>query len=169
MGAEDDHDYRWVHRFIPFEEIVNPPSCDAQAQPMELQGLVRNPVNLHNTVVTITYPNGTVLEAILLSHEEDEIRATSPDCDDVLIFTRIRSTWISEDLEPVAIAFAWQRRGASHVPAEDECVCPKGLAARLIASLLNGCEPDGAAEDTFHVFSPEGNRVAIRRSELHPM
>jgi hypothetical protein len=119
--------------------------------------------------MTITYPNGTVLEAILLSLEEGEIRATAPDCDDVLIFTRIRSAWISEDLEPVAISFAWQRRGASRVPAEDQCVCPKGLATRLIASLVNGCEPHRAAEDTIHVFSPEGTRLAIRRGELRSM
>jgi len=35
--------------------------------------------------MTIIYPNGPVLEAILLSHEENQIRATAPGCDDVLL------------------------------------------------------------------------------------
>jgi hypothetical protein len=46
--------------------------------------------------MTITYPNGTVLEAIMLSHEENEIRAIAAGCGDVLAFTRIHGTWISE-------------------------------------------------------------------------
>ena len=104
--------------------------------------------------MTIIYPNGPVLEAILLSHEENQIRATAPGCDDVLVFNRIHDTWISEGLEPVIMEFAWQRRGASTmVPAEDECVCPRELAARLISTLRNGCEPDKAAEGTLFVFS----------------
>lgn len=115
-------------------------------------------------LMTITHSNGTVLEAILLSREENEIRATVPDCDDVLMFTRIHGAWISEDLEPVAIGFAWQRRGTSYVPGEDECVCAKGLAAHLISTLLSGCEPDRAPEGAFHVFSADGNCVAIRPS-----
>jgi len=116
--------------------------------------------------MTITYPNGTSLEAILLSHEGDEIRAAAPGCGDARLFTRIHGTWISEELEPVAIEFAWQRRGASQVPAEGEWVCPKELAAHLISTLLNGCAPDQTAEEPLFVFSPEGNRVAIPRSEL---
>ena len=119
--------------------------------------------------MTVPYPNGTVLEAILLSHEENDIRAIAPGCDDALLFTRIHGTWISEELEPVAIEYAWQGRGASQVPTEDDCVCPKGLAARLVSTLLSGYEPDKAAEDTLFVFSPEGNRVAVHRSELQLM
>jgi hypothetical protein len=136
---------------------------------MELQGLVRNSFSSHNQFMTITYPTGTVLEAILLSHEEDEIRATAPDCDDVLTFTRIRSAWVSEDLEPVAIEFAWQRSARSRVPAEEECVCSKALAAHLISTLLNGCEPDQPAEHAPYAFIPAGNPFAIGRSELQPM
>ena len=119
--------------------------------------------------MTITYPNGTVVEAILLSHEGDEIRAAAPGCNDVVLFTRIHSTWVSEDLEPVAIEYAWQRCGTPQVPAEDECICPKGLAARLISTLLTGCEPDEVAKDTLFIFGPQGNRVAVHRSELQLM
>ena len=119
--------------------------------------------------MTIAYPNGTVLEAILLSHQEDELRAGAPACDDVLAFTRVHGTWISEDGEPVTIKFEWQRRPASPVYSEDDCVCPKALAARLISILVGGCEWDEAAGKTFYVFSPEGNRVCIHRSDLNVM
>jgi len=124
---------------------------------------------VHNAIVTITYPDGTVLEAIVLAHEENEIRAIATGCDDALAFTRIHGTWISEEIEPVTIEFAWQRRGASPVASEDDCVCPKTLAARLIQSLFRGCEPKEAGSDALYVFSPEGSRVAIHRTELRPL
>src|SRR5437660_1418878 len=117
--------------------------------------------------MTITYSNGTVLEAILASHQENEIRAIVPACDDVLTLNRIHGAWISEDLEPVAIAFAWQRCGAPQVPAENECICPTALAAHLISTLLNGCEPDEAADDALFGFDPEGIGAAIRRTVVH--
>src|ERR1035438_8604113 len=97
---------------------------------MERQGLVRAWSGAHNAIVTITYPNGIILEAIVLSHEENEIRAIVASCDDVLAFTRIHGTWISEEIEPVAIEFAWQRRGISPTPSLAACICPKTLAAR---------------------------------------
>jgi hypothetical protein len=133
---------------------------------MERQGLVCPGPGAHNAVVTITYPDGTALEAIVLSHEENEIRAIAAGCDDVLAFTRIHGTWISEEIEPVAIEFAWQRRQKSPVTSEDDCVCPKELAARLIQSLFRGCEPKEAGSDALYMFSAEGNRVAISLSEL---
>ena len=111
--------------------------------------------------MTITYLNGTLLEAVVLSHEENAIRAIAAGCDDVLVFTRVHGTWISEELEPVAIEFAWQRRGSSPASVESTCICPKTLAARLIQSLLRGCEPMAAEPETLYVFSPEGKRVPI--------
>ena len=59
---------------------------------LERQGLVCAYPVAHNAVVTITYLDGTVLEAIALSHEHDEIRAIVAGCDDVLAFTRIHGT-----------------------------------------------------------------------------
>ena len=133
---------------------------------LERQGLVCAYPVAHNAVVTITYLDGTVLEAIALSHEHDEIRAIVAGCDDVLAFTRIHGTWISEEIEPVTIEFAWQRRGASPTPDLAACICPKTLAARLIQSLFRGCEPVVAEPETLCVFSPEGKRVPISISEL---
>ena len=116
--------------------------------------------------MTITYPDGTVLQAIVLSHEEHAIRAAAAGCDDVLAFTRIHGTWISEEIEPVTIEFDWQRRRTSPAISEDDCVCSKELATRLIESLFRGCEPKEAGSDALYVFSAEGNRVAVRLSEL---
>src|ERR1035437_10463505 len=133
---------------------------------MERQGLVRAWSWAHNAIVTITYHNGIILQAIVLSHEENETRAIVAGCDDVLAFTRIHGPWISEEIEPVAIEFAWQRRGTSPTPDLAACICPKTLAARLIQSLFRGCEPVVAEPETLCVFSPEGKRVPISISEL---
>src|ERR1017187_8040738 len=94
------------------------------------------------------------------NREEHEIRAAAAGCDDVLVFTRIQGTWISEELEPVTFEFEWQRRVASPAWSEDEYVCPKKLAERLISMLLGSDEPDQADADRLYVFSPEGDRVA---------
>ena len=115
--------------------------------------------------MTITYPNGAVLHAIVLTREEQRIRAIAPGHDDVLAFTSIRGTWITEDLEPVTIESDWQRREPPTVPAPDECICPKDLAARLIRTLFAGCEPPA---DTVPAFNPGGNCVSTDRAELPP-
>lgn len=78
------------------------------------------------------------------SHEESEIRTIPTSGGDVLAFTLIHGTWISEEIEPVAIEFAWQRRRASPVTSEGDCVCPKELAARLIQTLFAGGEQKGS-------------------------
>ena len=116
--------------------------------------------------MTITYPNGKVLQAIVLSHDENEIRASAPGCDDVLAFTCVEGIWISEDGQPVTIAFTWQRRPTPPSFSDPDFICPKQLAARLIGSLLWGLEPDKAVENTFFVFKPQGARVALQASEL---
>ena len=97
---------------------------------------------MHNAIVTITCPHGTVLEARLLSQQDNEIRAVAAGCDDTLVFTRFHSTWISEELDPVVIQFAWQRCRPAAATSEDHCVCSKELANRLVQSLLLGCEPE---------------------------
>ena len=91
--------------------------------------------------MTITYPNGAVFETVVLSHENDEVRAIAAGCDEVMVFTRIHGTWISEELEPVEIQFAWECRPASRPVAESDCICSKDLAAHLIQKLFSGCEP----------------------------
>ncbi len=116
--------------------------------------------------MTITDPNGTVRQATVLAHGENEIRAVTADSDDVLVLRRVHGTWISEDLEPVVLQFEWQRGGAPHVPSEGDCVCPKELAAHLIQTLHSGSEGRESAVEDVYVFSREGVRVKIDPSEF---
>jgi hypothetical protein len=48
--------------------------------------------------MTITYANGTVRKAIMLSHKQDEIRAVTSASDDAQILRRVEDTWFSEGL-----------------------------------------------------------------------
>jgi hypothetical protein len=131
---------------------------------MEPQGLVGAATSRQHEIVTISYPNGTVLQAVVLSHDEHEIRAYASGCDDILAFTRIRDTWISEEIDPVTMTFEWQRTRRAPVPSEDHCVCPKDLAARLVQSLFAGQDHESVS-DTICVFEPEESG---RRTELRP-
>jgi hypothetical protein len=118
--------------------------------------------------VTITYPDGIVLKATVLSHHQHELRAIAAGCDDVLAFNCNHGTWISEELEPVTIEFGWLRPGAHAAWSEDDCVCPKELATRLIQTLFGAGELDPATGETIYVFSPEGSHVANFRTEQQP-
>jgi hypothetical protein len=129
-------------------------------------GLVRAWGWGHNSIVTITYPNGTVVKAIVLTHEEHEIRAVATSCDDVLAFTRIHGTWISEKIEPVAIEFGWEGKHEAPAPCEDDYICPKELAARLIQKLFAGTDGEDAGLDGTCGYGPEESRVASDRTEL---
>jgi len=120
----------------------------------------------HNAIVTITYSGGTVLQAVLLSHEEHEIRAIAAGCEDVLTFTCIGGTWVSEENEPVGIRFAWQGGRAAPIAPEAEYICPKELADHLITTMLHPPGPDGVDAKDLYVFSKEGTRVPIRPTEL---
>ena len=120
----------------------------------------------HNAVVTINYPNGTVLKAIVLSHDEHEIRAIIPGGGDAFAFTCIHDTWISDGLEPVTMEFEWQCRVETHVPTIDDCICPKELAVRLISALLSGDNVVEADKDASCVQNLQGAGVVIPRTEL---
>ena len=119
----------------------------------------------HNQFMTITYANGKVSKALVLSHEEDEIRTIAAGSDDIMTFTRVQGTWFSEEIVPVAIEFEGQRGGALPAPSVEGCICPKELAAYLIQTLFAGCEEEEAS-GMLYVFNPQLNRVAIRQSDL---
>ena len=116
--------------------------------------------------MTITYSNGTVLEAIVLAHEEEGLRVAVAGDGDVRTFRRIHGVWISEECEPVTVEFAWERHGTANVPDEADCICPKKLASRLISMLLAGTDKDDPLQDALYVLSAEGNRVRINQSML---
>jgi hypothetical protein len=130
-------------------------------------GLAHVRLQAQTLIVTITYSDGSILTATLLSHSQDEIRAIVPGGEDALEFRRVHGAWISEGLEPVTIGFEWQRCPAAPItPSVDECICSKGLAARLIQTLLAGNEP--ATADPLYVFTSEGDRELIGLSQLRP-
>ena len=116
--------------------------------------------------MTITYPDGTVRNALVLSHKDLEIRAIAAGGDDVMVFTRLQDTWFSEDLEEVTFEFEWQHRVAPPAGSEDEFVCPKELAERLLSLLFGNGDPDPSDADRLHVLGPEGTRIAIHRTDL---
>jgi hypothetical protein len=96
--------------------------------------------------MTINYPDGTTLKALLLMHGNDTLQAAVPGDDDARTFTIANGTWITEECEPVTIEFAWQRREKAQVPNETECVCPTDLASRLISALHAGTKGDRLIE-----------------------
>lgn len=92
----------------------------------------------------IRYANGEALEAILLSATDTTVRVAIEGCEDSLDFTRIHGVWVSDDCEPVQVEFSWARQRTAPQVAEDDCVCSRKLAARLI-HMLHAGDRDGAS------------------------
>jgi hypothetical protein len=86
----------------------------------------------------IRYADGTTVEAILVSRNGNTMRVVMRGSDDVAEFTGWNGTWVAEDCEPVTIEFEWQRQALSQPVTEDDCVCPRELASRLIHLLFSG-------------------------------
>jgi hypothetical protein len=85
------------------------------------------------TPMTITYPDGRVLEALLLLRGNATLRAAVPGHDDVCVFTLVNGKWMSERGEAVKIEFAWDRKTNADTPTEAECICSQELASRILA------------------------------------
>ena len=77
--------------------------------------------------------DGTIWEALLLSHTKDNLRAAVAGCNDALTFTFIHDTWLSEEWEPVRIDFAWGRTGTVDVPSESDFICSKDLSLQCLS------------------------------------
>lgn len=120
--------------------------------------------------MTFAYSNGTVHQAVVLSHEKDELRAVAPGGEDVLVFSRICGAWITDELDPVTITFAWERRVIALPPSEADCICHKESAADLIQSLLRGDEGNEDEANTLCACTSRGNRTTtnrIKRGNAH--
>jgi hypothetical protein len=117
--------------------------------------------------VKIIYKNGTAVDAILLSRQGDTLRAAIRGDEDVREFTRLSDGWVTEEFEPVVLEFEWQRNPAAEVPAEEDCICPKELAAKLLAKLRGGAEQPGAAVVKVYVFLADGTRKRICLDQLN--
>ena len=120
--------------------------------------------------MTITYPDGTILEAMALAHQQNELRVAVAGEGDVRTLRRLRGTWISEEFEPVRVEFAWERVEAAKVPDELDCLCPASLASRLISMVLAdaGEDEDESLEDTVCVLPGDRQRARINPSSLVP-
>ena len=117
--------------------------------------------------MTIRYPDGTVVNALLLSRGNDTLRAVAPHDADVRTFTLRSGSWLSENCEPVTLEFNWEHNQQSAIPEETECTCSKPLARKLISMLFAGSEMDSVTDNMVYVFSADGNRVRIQKSQLH--
>lgn len=80
-----------------------------------------------------------------MSRTETTLRAAIEGADDVVEFSNIHGAWVSEDCEPVTIVFAWQRVNFKKAVSEDDCICSRELASRLIRLLVS---PDSLAGET---------------------
>jgi hypothetical protein len=87
--------------------------------------------------MTITFPDGTSVQAILLCRNEDSLRAVVPGEEDTLAFQFVNGTWVSECSEPVTIEFEWQRNKYESAVTEADCVCSKLVAAKLVEDLYS--------------------------------
>ena len=110
--------------------------------------------------VTITYPNGSRVQAMLLSRNADTLRVAVQGDSDSREFYCAGGVWVSEDCETVTIEFEWERL-APPVPSIDDCICSPEVAGRLMAQLLN---PEGdQLEDMLYVLSAETLRSGARQ------
>jgi hypothetical protein len=112
----------------------------------------------------ITYQDGTVLDAMLLSRGSNFLRLAVSGEDDARTFTLSDGDWRSESGQRVRIELAWERRRLSVVPTESECVCSIELASRLVSMLLVDSHADDLLDDMLYVLSAEGTQV--RRESL---
>jgi hypothetical protein len=116
--------------------------------------------------MTITYPDGAVLAALLLLRGNATLRAAVPGHNDMSVFTLSKGQWISERGEAVKIEFAWDRQTKGHTPTEVECICSQELATRMLSLLAAGSESDEWIEDLVYEFSADAQGVRISQTRL---
>jgi hypothetical protein len=111
--------------------------------------------------VTITYADGTAVEALLLSSEKHVMRLAVAGDDDVRVFTYIDGVWRAEGGQQVQFKYSWQNDRRAPVPEESHFVCSEEVARKLIGNLMNGSEMQADDASPFYVFSAEKRRVRV--------
>ncbi len=91
--------------------------------------------------MTIRYQNGTVIEGSTLFRTEETMRVAVKGGDDVMQFTNIHGTWVSEDCEPVIMEIGMTRRPVAGY-SDAGFICPPELASRLVGLLFTGTAAD---------------------------
>lgn len=113
--------------------------------------------------MTITYADGAVQEAVLLSLNDGKMRAAIDGAEDAAEFVNVNGAWISDDCEVVRVEFSWERIGRrSEKVSEEDCICSPELAAKLIHLLWNG-----SAEQSSKMYIPAPGLA--RAASLHVM
>jgi len=118
-----------------------------------------------NRSMKITYPDGTAVDAILLSRSPEVLRFAVSGDDDARMLTLNNGSWTSENGLAVTIEFEWEGPRLNKVPTIAECVCSKQLASRLIAELVSP-DRDLLEEELIYVFTGQGDRISVQQSEL---
>ncbi|MCX6627646.1 MAG: hypothetical protein NTW28_08465 [Candidatus Solibacter sp.] len=110
--------------------------------------------------MTITYADGTAVEALLLSFEEGVLRLAIAGDDDVRVFSCIDGVCRAENGQQVQLKYSQNDRTA---PASEEShfICCRKVGRQLIGNLMNGSEVQDAGTDPFFVFSAEKRRVRV--------
>jgi len=111
--------------------------------------------------MTITYADGTAVEALLLSSEEPVLKLAVAGEDDVRVFTCIDGTWRAENGQQVQLRYAWQNNRPATVPEESHFICSAELARQLIGNLMNGSEMQEGGANPIYVFAAEKRRVRV--------
>lgn len=111
--------------------------------------------------MTITYADGTVVEALLLSFKEPVLRVAVAGHDDVRAFECIGGVWRTENGQRVQIEYPRQNERPQRAPEESHFVCSRAVARQIIGNLLNGSELRNDGADPFYVFSAEKRRVRV--------
>ena len=88
--------------------------------------------------MTIKFPNGTRVEAVILAHGEKSMRVAVQDSDDALVLKSLNGTWSTEELEPVEVRFSWEQDLLAVSVSIEDCICSKELADRLVHLLVTG-------------------------------
>ena len=111
--------------------------------------------------MTITYADGSTVDALLLSSQGDVVRAAIAGHDDVRIFKRVDGTWRAEDGQAVQLIYERQKDTPAPFPEESHFICSKELGRQFISSLMNGSEINKGRPAPVYVFSGEKRRLRI--------
>jgi len=111
--------------------------------------------------MTITYADGSTVDALLLSSEAETLRVAIAGEDDVRMFSSLDGVWFAENGESVQLKFAWEKGPPPPVPEESHFICSKELGRQLISNLMNGSEMKDGNPGPLFVFSGEKRRVRI--------
>jgi hypothetical protein len=95
-------------------------------------------VTQHNFLLTIQHRDGRSIEAILLCHADGRIRVQIPGCDDATEFRQFKDIWVSEDCEPVRVAFPRAAHRGGPVVKVDGALCAPAVGEQFLKLLFEG-------------------------------